>query len=81
MHICGTVASTIDCANLGLGEPGTPAASTPLCPPSILSRLGIMIMTLTGTPQPDPRMRLQGFLDLGKERGEAFERACSKGQD
>ena len=33
MHFIGAVASTIDCVNLGLGKPGTPAASTPLFPP------------------------------------------------
>ena len=66
MNIIGAVAGTIDCVNLGLGKPGTPAASTPLFPPSILSRM---------TPHPDPRMRLQSFLDLGTERGAAFERA------
>ena len=65
-HIYGSVASTIDCVNLGLGKPGTPAAGTPLFPPSILNRM---------TPHPDPRMRLQGFLDLGTEKGEAFKRA------
>ena len=64
MHFIGAVASTIDCVNLGLGKPGTPAASTPLFPPSILNRM---------TPHPDPRMRLQSFLDLGTERGAAFE--------
>jgi hypothetical protein len=66
MHIIGAAASTIDCVHLGLGKPGTPAASTPLFPPSILSRM---------TPHADPRMRLQGFLDLGTEKGAAFERA------
>jgi hypothetical protein len=33
MHIIGAAASTIDCVHLGLGKPGTPAASTPLFPP------------------------------------------------
>jgi hypothetical protein len=66
MHFIGAVASTIDCVNLGLGKPGTPAASTPLSPPSTLNRM---------TPHADPRMRLQGFLGLGTERGTAFERA------
>jgi len=65
-HIIGAAASTIDCVNLGLGKPGTPAASKPLFPPSILSRM---------TQHADPRMRLQGFLDLDTEKGAAFERA------
>ena len=65
-HIIGAAASTIDCVNLGLGKPGTPAGSKPLFPPSILSRM---------TPHADPRMRLQGFLDLGTVKGTAFERA------
>ena len=70
MRVIGAVASTIrvDCANLGLGKPGTPEASTPLFPPSILNRM---------TPHADPRarMRLQGFLGLDTERGAAFEGA------
>jgi hypothetical protein len=65
-HIIGAAANTIDCVHLGLGKPGTPAASTPLFPPSILSRMNM---------HADPRRRLQGFLDLGTERGAAFERA------
>ena len=73
MHIIGAVASTIDCVNLGLGKPGTPEASTPLFPPSILNRM---------TPHADSRMRLQGFLGLDTEKGAAFERAwewCQQG--
>jgi hypothetical protein len=65
MSMYGHVVGTVNCVNLGLGKPGTPGASKPLFPPSTLERM---------TPHSDSRMRLQAFLDLGTERGEAFKR-------